>query len=88
MKIVNKSKCPFQHSFMDAKHQLKIVEIQPGEVKEVEDKIAQIWLKTGKVVEYVEPKEAKEKENELLAQIEKLKAENAKLKEAKKTKKK
>ena len=83
MKIVNKAKHPFQHSYLDEKLNLQIVEIGAGEIKDIDDEIAKVWLSTGKVAEYVEPKEAKEKENELLKEIEKLKAENAKLKEPK-----
>lgn len=83
MLIENKSKHNLQHSAYDEKFKLEIVEIKAGEVKEIEDSIAKKWLKTGLVVEYVEPKAAKEKESELLAEIEKLKAENKKLKEAK-----
>lgn len=83
MKIHNKSKHPFQHSYYDKKMVLHIVEIGAGEIKEIEDDIAKVWLKTGEVVEFVAPEEAKEEKDELLKEIEKLKAENAKLKEAK-----
>lgn len=83
MLIQNKSSHAYQHSGYNKKMELEIVEIKAGEIKEIDDKIAEKWLKTGKVVEYVEPKAAKEEKDELLAQIEKLKAENKKLKEAK-----
>lgn len=83
MLIQNKSSHAFQHSKYNEKMELEIVEIKAGEIKEIEDKIAEKWLKTNKVVEYVEPKAAKEEKDELLAEIEKLKAENKKLKESK-----
>lgn len=80
MLLQNKSSYSLQHSEYDKNFKLQIIEIKAGEVKEIDDKIAEKWLKTGLVVEYVEPKAAKAKEDELLAEIEKLKAENAKLK--------
>lgn len=87
MKLHNKSKHPFQHSHFDEKMELVSIEIGAGEVKDIDDEIAKVWLKTGEVVEFVEPVEAKAKEDELKAEIEKLKAENAKLKDSKKSKK-
>ena len=64
MIIENKSKHNLQHSAYDEKFKLEIVEIKAGEVKEIEDSIAKKWLKTGLVVEYVEPKAAKALEDE------------------------
>lgn len=87
MKIHNKSNNPFQHSYFDEKMELVSIEIGAGEIKEIDDEIAKVWLKTGKVVEYIAPVEAKAKEDALKAEIEKLKAENAKLKDSKKSKK-
>lgn len=83
MKVHNKSNHPFQHSYLDDKKQLVIVEINAGEIKEVKDEIAKIWLKTGSVVEFVAPEDLKAKEEELNKKIEKLEAENAKLKVSK-----
>lgn len=80
MKLHNKSSHPFQHSYFDKNMDLVSIEIKAGEIKEIDDKIAKVWLKTGNVVEFVEPQEAKEEKDELLKEIEKLKAENAKLK--------
>ena len=81
MKLQNKSKNAFQASYYNDKMQLVIIEIQAGEIKDITDeKIAKQWLSTGKVVEFSDPAEAKAKEKELLAEIEKLKAENAELK--------
>ena len=80
MKLHNKSTHPFQHSYFDKKMDLVSIEIKAGEIKEIDDEIAKKWLKTGEVVEFVEPKEAKEEKDKLLKEIEKLKAENAKLK--------
>ena len=83
MKIQNKSKHPFQHSCLNDQMKLVSVEIQPGEIKEIDDKIAQVWLRTGEVVQFVAPEDLKAKEDKLNKEIEKLKAENAKLKEDK-----
>ena len=83
MKLHNKSKHIFQHSYFDDKMELVKVEIGVGEVKDIDDDIAKIWLKTGEVVEFVAPEEAKEEKDELLKEIEKLKAENKKLKDSK-----
>lgn len=81
MKLQNKAKNAFQASYYNDKMQLVIIEIQAGEVKDITDeKIAKQWLSTGKVVEFSDPVEAKAKEKELLAEIEKLKAKNAELK--------
>lgn len=81
MKLQNKAKNAFQASYYNDKMQLVIIEIQAGEIKDITDeKIAKQWLSTGKVVEFSDPAEAKAKEKELLAEIEKLKAENAELK--------
>lgn len=81
MKLQNKAKNAFQASYYNDKMQLVIIEIQAGEIKDITDeKIAKQWLRTGKVVEFSDPAEAKAKEKELLAEIEKLKAENAELK--------
>lgn len=76
MKLQNKAKHAFQHSYMDAKQVLQIIEILPGEIKDIPEEVAKVWLKIGDVVEFVEPKEAKALEDENA----KLKAELAKLK--------
>lgn len=83
MKLHNKSNYPLQHSYLDEKMHLVSVDIKAGEIKEIDDEIAKVWLKTGAVVEFVAPEEAKEKEEKLNKEIEKLKAENAKLKSSK-----
>lgn len=80
MRVHNKSKNNFQHSFLNEKNELVVINLEAGQIAEVDDEIAKIWLKTGKVVEFVEPAAAKEEKEELLAEIEKLKAENKKLK--------
>lgn len=87
MLIKNNRKCPIQHTFYDEKKELQIIEIAGGEVKEIQDDIAELWLKNGLVIEYVEPKKAKEEKEELLAKIAKLEAENAALKEPEEEKK-
>lgn len=87
MKLHNISNHPLQHSYLDEKMKLVSIEIKADEVKDIEEEIAKVWLKTGAVVEFVAPEDAKA----LNKEIEKLKAENAKLKVSKpkaKTKKK
>ena len=67
MKVQNKSKRAYQHG------EFKLL---PGSILEVSEEVAAIWLKTGEVVEYVAPAEAKaiEAENaKLKAEIEELK---------------
>lgn len=92
MLVKNTAKRAVQHTYFNKNNELIVVEIQGGEVKDIEDKIAEIWLKHGLVTEYVEPKRAKEEKEELLAKIAKLEAENKALKkeepkeEAKETK--
>lgn len=88
MLVKNPARRPVQHSFYNDKNELKIIEIQGGEIKEIDDKIAKLWLKHGFVVEYVEPKKAKEEKEELLAKIAKLEAELAAKKDEDKGKKK
>ena len=79
MKVHNKAKHPFQHSIPDEIQGVKIIEIGADEIKEIPDEIAKIWIKTGEVVEFIEPKQAKALEDENA----KLKAELEKLKEPK-----
>lgn len=83
MLVKNNAKRPIQHTFYNDKQELQIVEILGGEVKEIQNDIAELWLKHGLVVEYVEPKKAKEEKEELLAKIAKLEAELAAKKEEK-----
>jgi len=76
MKVHNKSRRTYQHSELDAQGQIRIIEIRPDEIKEISDKIAQVWLNTGDVVEYADPKEQAELQEEnakLKAQLEALK---------------
>lgn len=80
MLVKNPARRSIQHSYYNDSQELIIVEIEGGEVKEIEDKIAKLWLKHGLVVEYVEPKKAKEEKEELLAKIAQLEAENKALK--------
>lgn len=83
MKLHNKSKHPYQHSYLDDKNNLQSIVLNVGEVKEIPDNIAKIWIKMGEIVEFVAPEDAKATEKALLAQIEALKAENQKLKATK-----
>ena len=84
MKIQNKSRRTYQHSELDAEGKIIIIDIKPAEIKEVSEKIAKIWLKTGDIVEYADPKEQAQLQDENA----KLKAEIAALKKDKKPAKK
>lgn len=70
MKVHNKSRKTYQHSELNKDGKIVIIDIKPDEVKEISDKIAKVWLKTGDVVEFADPKEQAQ-----------LQDENAKLKE-------
>lgn len=80
MKVQNKSKYAFQHTVLDERKHVNLLVIAPGEVKDIPKDVAEVWLKTGAVVEYIAPVEAKAKEKELLQKIEQLEKENAALK--------
>lgn len=83
MKVHNKSRRTYQHSELK-EGQIRIIDIKPDEIKDVPDSIAKVWLKTGDVIEYADPKEQAQLQNE----NEKLKAEIAALKKDKKPVKK
>lgn len=80
MKLQNKTKNDLQHSSLDDKMHLEVVELKAGSIKDIPEKIAKVWLKIKGIVEYIEPAIAKAKENALLKEIEELKKENNKLK--------
>ena len=78
---------------MDKNNKLVTINLNPKTDAEIPDDIAVKWLRTGEVVEYVKPEEAKAKEAALVEENAKLKAElealkKAKPEEAKATKKK
>lgn len=54
--------------------------LAPGSDIKVPDEVAEIWLATGDIVEYVDPTEAKAKENKAADEMAKLKKENKTLK--------
>lgn len=72
MLIKNVSKRKYLHSLLDDKGEQVIIEINPDETKEIVDFVAELWLKTGEVVLVDDGSKDKE--------IERLKAENEKLK--------
>ena len=80
MRVYNKSSRKYQHSEFNKENKLVTIELQPKTDAEIPDEIAEKWLKTGEVVEYVKPEDAKAKQAELEAEIAKLKAENEALK--------
>ena len=75
MKIQNNTKTTYTHD--------DLILLPNGEVTEVKDeKIAKVWLTIDGIVEYVAPEDVKAEKEALKAEIEKLKKENAALKEA------
>ena len=80
MIVYNKSSRKYQHSEFNKENKLVTIELLPKTDAEIPDEIAEKWLKTGEVVEYVKPEDAKAKQAELEAEIAKLKAENEALK--------
>lgn len=80
MRVYNKSSRKYQHSEFNKDNKLVTIELLPKTDAEIPDEIAKKWLKTGEVVEYVKPEDAKAKQAELEEEIAKLKAENEKLK--------
>lgn len=72
MRVHNKSKRMYQHGSY---------QLPAGKNIEVPTDIAKLWLATGDVIEYVDPKEAKAKEEKAAAEKAKLEEENTKLKE-------
>lgn len=71
MRVENKSKRMYQHGAYN---------LPPGANIEVSQEVAEIWLATGDVVEYVDPSEAKAKEAKAAETQKALEDENAKLK--------
>lgn len=75
MKVHNKSRRTYQHSELQ-EGKIRIIDIKPDEIKDVPDAIAKVWLKTGDVIEYADPKEQAQLQDEnakLKAEIEALK---------------
>lgn len=68
---------------MDKNNKLITINLNPKTDAEIPDDIAEKWLKTGEVIEYVKPEEAKAKEAALAEENAKLKAELEALKKAK-----
>lgn len=76
MKLQNKSKRSYVHSYLDKNYKLVLLQLKPNEVKEIPDDIAKVWLKSGEVVQFVAPQEVKNLEDEnakLKAELEALK---------------
>ncbi len=82
MRVYNKSSRMYQHSEMDKNNKLVVINLPPKADAEIPDNIAELWLKTGEVVEYVKPEEAKAAQAKLEEENAKLKAELEKLKKA------
>ena len=83
MRVYNKSSRMYQHTYFDDKNVFHAINLNPKTDAEIPDNLAEKWLKTGEVVEYVKPEDAKAKEAELEAENAKLKAEIEALKKVK-----
>jgi hypothetical protein len=78
MKVKNNSKNKFCHAQLDKDYKLEMLLLAPNEIKEIPDEIAKNWIATGKVIQYIEPKDVKkiDAENKALKEeLEKLKQE-------------
>ena len=64
MKVKNISKQRYCHSRLDENFKLELLTVEPNEIKEVPDNVAENWLKSGGVIQYIEPVEVKKLENE------------------------
>lgn len=76
MKLQNKSKRSYVHSYLDKNYKLVLLQLKPNEIKEIPNDIAKVWLKSGEVVQFVAPQEVKNLEDEnakLKAELEALK---------------
>lgn len=80
MKLYNRTKMIYQESFIDKDGNVKFINLEPNKTVEVDEKLAEKWLKIDGVEEYIDPEKAKKEEAKLKAEIEQLKAENDKLK--------
>ena len=77
MKLINKSRNPLLHSYLNEKKQIVTFILGVNEVKDVEDSLAQNWLKINGIEEFVSPEDAKAKDEEiarLKAELDKQKA--------------
>lgn len=70
MRVYNKSKRMYEHGEY---------KLAPGSDIKVPDEVAEIWLATGDIVEYVDPTEAKKAEAKATENLKALEDENAKL---------
>ena len=82
MLLENRTKRRYVHTYLDKSYGVKLLILEPHTKAEIPDDVAKSWLKTGGVVEYVNPEDAKkekeilEKENaELKAKLKEIKAE-------------
>lgn len=80
MRLYNKSSRMYQHTYFDKENKFHAINLMPKTDAEIPDDIAKAWLKTGEIVEYVKPEEAKAKQAKLEDENAKLKAEIEKLK--------
>ena len=77
MKVKSNAKHNYCHARLNDNYKLEMLILRPNEIKEVPDEVAKSWIKTGEVIEYIEPKDVKKVEIEnkaLKDEIKKLKA--------------
>lgn len=90
MKLQNKSKRSYVHSFLDKNFKLVLLKLAPNEIKDIPDEVAKIWLKAKDIIEYVAPQDLKKLEEEnkkLKEKLENLDKQNSEPQKAKTTKK-
>lgn len=75
MRLYNKSKRTYQHTYYTADKIPVTISLNPKCNEEIPDEVAELWLKIGEVVEYVDPGRAKKVQADLEAENAKLKAE-------------
>lgn len=79
MKVKSNAKHNYCHARLNDNYKLEMLILRPNEIKEVPDEVAKSWIKTGEVIEYIEPKDVKKVESEnkaLKDEIKKLKAQS------------
>jgi uncharacterized phage protein (TIGR02220 family) len=79
MKVKSNAKHNYCHARLNDNYKLEMFILRPNEIKEVPDEVAKSWIKTGEVIEYIEPKDVKKVESEnkaLKDEIKKLKAQS------------
>lgn len=76
MLLKNNTNRKYVHSWLDKNAKLQMIILGPNKILDVSEDVADSWLKIPGIIEYIEPKKAKELEDEnakLKAELEELK---------------